>query len=146
MSIKAFLIPISTRRTTQNSIKVLKNLSLSYECFNKGNYVSACPYAWNVMKMQPVRFKTLYKAMEKIYLKFYEETPPEKIIIYDNAIKYHHENAWEYYLKKGYALENYYTDRDTEAIKAYEKGIEIDSDHTEFYYIDRLGVLYIKHL
>jgi tetratricopeptide (TPR) repeat protein len=140
--------------TQQDSIEVLKNWSLFFEYFKTGDYVSAVPYGWKVMEMQPTRFKTLYKAMEKIYLKFYEEAPEEKrrgyadtlLIIYDNAIKYHPENASEYYLRKAYVLENYYTGRDSEAIVAYEKGIELDFEHTEFYYIDRLGVLYIKHM
>ncbi|CUU06433.1 Tetratricopeptide repeat-containing protein [Candidatus Kryptobacter tengchongensis] len=145
---------IFAQGTQQDSIEVLKNWSLFYEYFKTGDYVSAFPYGWKVMEMQPTRFKTLYKAMEKIYLKFYEEAPPEKktqyadtlLIIYDNAIKYHPENASEYYLRKGYVLENYYTNREIEAIQAYEKGIELDFEHIEFYYIDRLGVLYIKHM
>ncbi|WP_072150116.1 tetratricopeptide repeat protein [Candidatus Kryptobacter tengchongensis] len=145
---------IFAQGTQQDSIEVLKNWSLFYEYFKTGDYVSAFPYGWKVMEMQPTRFKTLYKAMEKIYLKFYEEAPPEKktqyadtlLIIYDNAIKYHPENASEYYLRKGYVLENYYTNREIEAIQAYEKGIDLDFEHIEFYYIDRLGVLYIKHM
>ncbi len=140
--------------THQDSIEVLKNWSLFFEYFKTGDYVTAVPYGWKVMEMQPTRFKTLYKAMEKIYLKFYEEAPEEKkqgyadtlLVIYDNAIKYHPESASEYYLKKGYVLENYYKNRNIDAIEAYEKGIELDFEHTEFYYIDRLGVLYIKHM
>ena len=49
-------------------------------------------------------------------------------------------------MRKANVLENYYTGRDSDAIVAYEKGIELDFEHTEFYYIDRLGVLYIKHM
>ncbi len=145
---------VFSQGTQQDSIEVLKNWSLFYEYYKTGDYNSAVPYGWFVMKMQPSRFKTLYKAMEKIYLKYYEEAPQDKktayadtlLIIYDNAIKYHPENASEYYLRKGYVLENYYTGRELDAISAYEKGIELDFENTEFYYIDRLGVLYIKNM
>jgi tetratricopeptide (TPR) repeat protein len=140
--------------TAQDSMEVLKNWSLFFEYFKTGDYNSAVPYGWKVMQMQPSRFKTLYRAMEKIYLKYYEDAPQDKkttyadtlLIIYDNAIKYDPEKASEYYLRKGYVLENYYTGRDSEAIVAYDKGIGLDFENTEFYYIDRLGVLYIKNM
>ena len=50
--------------TQQDSIEVLKNWSL-FEYFKTGDYVSAVPYGWKVMEMQPTRFKTLYKRWKK---------------------------------------------------------------------------------
>jgi hypothetical protein len=59
-------------------MEVLKNWSLFFEYFKTGDYNSAVPYGWKVMQMQPSRFKTLYRAMEKIYLKYYEDAPQDK--------------------------------------------------------------------
>ncbi|MBI3111873.1 MAG: tetratricopeptide repeat protein, partial [Ignavibacteriales bacterium] len=66
--------------------------------------------------------------------------------LYDLGIKHVADRAGALWLQKAYALENYYPDKEQEAIAAYEKTLEIDFDGTDFAYIDRLGALYIKNI
>jgi len=63
--------------------------------------------------------------------------------IYNLAIKTQPENSAYYYKKMGYYLETWYDGREEEALKAYEKAYEQDKE-LDFYYVDRLGLLYIK--
>jgi tetratricopeptide (TPR) repeat protein len=155
LTIVFFNYIFAQQQDTVDSLEILKTWSLFFEYFKTGDYESAYPYGWKVMEMAPRKFRrTLYRAMAKIYQEFYKKAPEDKkeayldtiLIIYDRAIQYHPERASAYYLEKGYILENYYTGRELEAIQAYEKGIELDFENTDFYYIDRLGVLYIRHM
>jgi tetratricopeptide (TPR) repeat protein len=63
--------------------------------------------------------------------------------VYNLAIKTQPENAAYYYKKMAYYLETWYQGKEEDAIKAYEKAYELDNN-LDFYYVDRLGLLYIK--
>lgn len=132
--------------------EVGKNWSLFSEYEKNGDCASAVPYGWKVMRLDPTKFKTLFARLAGCYYAFYEkETGPKKqafadtmMMIYDEGIKYAPERAASFWLQKAYALENYYEGRADEAIKAYEKVLELDFKGTDFAYIDRLGLLYIN--
>lgn len=134
--------------------EVGKNWSLFSEYQKNGDCKTATPYGWNVVRMDPKRFKTLYTKMGECYYAFYEKETDANIrkahadtmvMLYDLGIQHVPDRASTYWLSKAYALENYYETRDVEAIAAYEKAISLDPK-TDFAYVDRLGVLYIKHI
>lgn len=145
-----------TPQTSQaDPMEVGKNWSLFSEYEKNGDCVSAVPYGWKVMKLDAGRFKTLYTRMADCYFSFYDkETSGAKkkvyadtmISILDSGIKYVPERAASFWLRKAYALENYYENRDSAAIAAYEKVLELDFAGTDFAYMDRLGLLYIKNM
>ena len=135
------------------SQEVLKNWSLFSEYHKNGDFVTASPYGWNVARLDPTRFKTLYTKLAECYYGLYEkETLLEKktayadsiILVYDLGIKHAPEKAHSMYLLKAYSLENYFEGRAKEAMSAYEKAIELDFDAVEFAYLDRYGLLLMK--
>lgn len=138
---------------TSNQQELLKNWSLFSEYQRNGDCVSAVPYGWAVVKIDPAKFKTLYQKMGDCYFAFYEKATGDAkkayadtlIMIYDLGIKHVPDRAATHWLQKAYALENYYEGREGEAITAYEKAIELDFKGTDFAYIDRLGQLYKKN-
>ena len=132
-----------------------KNASLFNEYHKNGDYQSAIPYGWKVIELDPARNKPIYHRMAECYFSFYEKaTDPAlktayvdtMLHLYDLGIKHIADRAGALWLQKAYALENYYPDKEQEAIAAYEKTLEIDFDGTDFAYIDRLGALYIKNI
>ncbi len=145
------IAPTLAQSKDQNEI--LKNWSLFSEYQRNGDCVSALPYAWSIVKMDPARFKTLYQKMGDCYFAFYDKATGDGktqfadtlLMIYDLGIKHVPDRAASHWLQKAYALENYYDARDLEAIAAYEKAIEFDNKGTDFAYKDRLGQLYKKN-
>lgn len=138
-----------------NDLEFRKNASLFTEYHKNADYRSAVPYGWKVIELDPVRNKTIYHRMAECYFNFYEkETDPAlktanadtMIQLYDLGIKHVPDRAGSLWLQKAYALENYFPDREQDAIHAYEKTLEVDFDGTDFAYIDRLGALYIKNI
>jgi len=135
-----------------NDAEAGKNWSLFYEYHKNGDFVTAAPYGWKVIKLAPARFKTIYSRLAECYYNFYQQADDSTrtayadtiIAIYDMGIQNIPERAAGLWLSRGYALANYY-DRDLEAIGSYEKALQEDST-TDFAYFDQLGVLYVKHM
>jgi len=49
-----------------------ENWSLFSEYHKNGEYASAAPYGWNVYRLDPARFKTLYTRLAECYYSFYK--------------------------------------------------------------------------
>ncbi len=138
-----------------NAAEAAKNWSLFFEYHKNGDHRSAVPYGWNVIKLDPDRFKTVYGKLADSYLNFYQDTTLDKdarranadtmIIVYDMGIKNVPERASGLWLSRGYALATYFEDRGVEAIASYEKALELDPK-TDFVYADQLGILYMKNM
>lgn len=134
-------------------MEILKNWSLFSEYHRNGDYRSAVPFAWKVQTMAPARYKTLYHKLGESYYKLYEQAEGDLkkayadtiVYVYDLGIQNLPDRAAALYLLKGLAVENYHSGLELDAIKAYEKGMELDFAGTEFYYIDRLGMLYSRN-
>jgi tetratricopeptide (TPR) repeat protein len=136
-----------------DTLKIYRKWSLFSEYHKNGDYETALPYGFEILEINPAKFRTIFLRMEDclIYLrdstsidektkKIYADT---LMYIYNLAIKTQPENSAYYYKKMGYYLETWYDGREEEALKAYEKAYEQDKE-LDFYYVDRLGLLYIK--
>jgi tetratricopeptide (TPR) repeat protein len=140
---------------TTNSADAARNWSLFFEYHKNGDFVTAAPYGWRVIQLDPVRFKTVYSKLAECYYNFYQNKDADSttrqvhadtmIMIYDLGIKNVSDRAAGLWLTRGYALATYFQGRDDEAISSYEKAIELDPK-TDFAYIDQLGVLYMKNM
>lgn len=136
-----------------DTLKIYRKWSLFSEYHKNGDYETALPYGFEILEIDPAKFKTIFLKLEDciIYLHdstdvsqdFKESLADTLMFVYDLAIKTQPQNAAYYYKKKGYYLESWYTGRELDAIEAYEKAYELDKD-LDFYYVDRLGLLYIK--
>lgn len=139
-------------QVSADEMEVRKNWSLFSEYFKNGDYRSAIPFGWKVEKLAPARFKTLYQKLGDSYYQLYSEAEGDLkkayadsiVSVYDLGIKNQPEQAGYLQLRKGFALETYFEGRELEAIDADEKGLKIDFDGAEFFYIDHLGMLYKK--
>jgi tetratricopeptide (TPR) repeat protein len=151
------LLGVAGRATTQQTVdpnEILKNMSLFAEYHKNGDFQSAIPFGWTVYKLDPKRFKPLYQRLAECYFGLYEKAPAAEkrayadsmLIVYDLGIEHVPDRAPGYWLSKAYALENYYEDRELDAIAAYEKALELDYKGTDFAYVDRLGLLYLRHV
>jgi tetratricopeptide (TPR) repeat protein len=134
--------------------ELMKNWSLFYEYHKNGEFATAAPYGWKVIQLDPKRFKAaVFSKLADCYFSFYQKDSTEgrmayadtMLMIYDLGIEHVPDRAAPFWLSKGYALENYYTGREMEAITAYETAVSLDFAGTDISYIDRLGVLYVKN-
>jgi len=139
---------------TSSPAEAAKNWSLFFEYHKNGDFKTAAPYGWKVIHLDSTRFKTVYSKLADCYLNFYQNAKDTAkreayadtmVIIYDLGIKNVPGRAAGLWLSKGYALATYFEGRDLDAIKSYEKAIELDPK-TDFVYIDQLGLLYMKNM
>jgi len=137
-----------------NDAEAAKNWSLFFEYHKNGDYITAAPYGWKVIQLNPTRFKTVYAKLAECYFNFSQSAQGDArkayvdtmIAIYDMGIKNLPDRAPSLYLMRAYALENYTESaRDLEAIDSYEKAVAGDTS-IAFAYFDRLGLLYMKHM
>lgn len=136
-----------------DTLKIYRKWSLFSEYHKNGDFETALPYGFEILDINPAKFKTIFVKMEDCLVFLHDSTNADDatkkiyadtlMYVYDLAIKTQPENAAYYYKKMGYYLETWYSGREEDAIKAYQKAYELDKD-LEFYYVDRLGLLYIK--
>lgn len=136
-----------------DTIKIYRKWSLFSEYHKNGDYETALPYGFEILEIDPAKFKTIFLKLEDCIIYLHDSTNVSQdvkksladtlMFVYDLAIKTQPQNAAYYYKKKGYYLESWYIGRELDAIEAYEKAYELDKD-LDFYYVDRLGLLYIK--
>ncbi|MFA6235524.1 MAG: tetratricopeptide repeat protein, partial [Bacteroidota bacterium] len=130
-----------------------RNWSLFLEYFKTHDFKAAKKAGWTVMELDPARFNTLHVKMIELYdsLACHAESPEEKknmadtlLLLVDNAIQTFPDRKAEFMLIKGYHLERQFTDRDMDAIHAYEEGINSDYANADEYSLMRLALLYSK--
>lgn len=136
-----------------DTLKIYRRWSLFAEYHKNGDYETALPYGFEILEIDPSKFKTIFLRMEDCLVYLHDSTTVDEktkksyadtlMYVYNLAIKTQPENSAYYYKKMGYYFETWYQGRDEQAVKAYEKAYELDKD-LDFYYIDRLGLLYIK--
>lgn len=149
-----FISEIFAQSTPQpDTLKIYRKWSLFAEYHKNGDYETALPYGFEILEINPAKFKTIFLRMEDCLVYLHDSTNVDEnlkktyadtlMYVYQLAIKTQPENAAYYYKKMGFYLETWYQGREGEAIKAYEKAYELDKD-LDFYYVDRLGLLYVK--
>lgn len=136
-----------------DTLKIYRKWSLFSEYHKNGDYETALPYGFEILEINPEKFRTIFIRMEDCLVYLHDSTNVDEatkkmyadtlMYVYNLAIKTQPQNAAYYYKKMGFYLETWYNGREEDAIKAYEKAYELDKD-LDFYYIDRLGLLYIK--
>ena len=139
--------------TQPDTLKIYRKWSLFSEYHKNGDYETALPYGFEILEINPAKFKTIFLKLEDCLIFLHDSTSTNDemkkmyadtlMYVYKLAIKTQPENAAYYYRKMGYYLETWYSGRELDAIKAYERAYEIDKE-LDFYYVDRLGLLYIK--
>lgn len=144
---------VAQKAAQPDTLKIYRKWSLFAEYHKNQDYETALPYGFEILELDPSKFKTIFVRMEDCLVYMHDSTnldPETKkkyadtlLYVYDLAIKTQPDLAAYYYKKKGYYLETWYEGREQEALYAYEKAYELDPN-LEFYYIDRLGLLYIK--
>lgn len=139
-----------------DSMKILEKYSLFSEYQKNKDYASALPFGWEVLQLDPVKFKKwIYYKMETALWYLYdstETTPEEKLSIedttmylYNLALTFYPEDKSYFESHKAFIMENWLHAPDEEVIKEYEQAIADNKDLSSYYY-DRLGKLYIKNM
>jgi tetratricopeptide (TPR) repeat protein len=137
-----------------DTLKIYRKWSLFAEYHKNADYLSALPYGWEIIQLDPTRFRTIFLRMEDCLVKLHDSsaTPDAQkkvyadtlMYLYDVAMQTQPENAAYFHKNKGYYLELWYLDRASDALSEYEKALQKDPN-LDFYYIDRIGLLYMKY-
>ena len=154
-SSNAFSASVFNVSEKSDSLKILEKYSLFSEYHKNKDYSSALPFGWEVLAMDPQKFKKwIYYKMEDAlwYLHDSTDVAPEMkqtiedtiIYLYDMALEYYPEDKPYFQSHKAFILEGWIQAPDDDVISEYEKAIEYNKDLSTYYY-DRLGKLYIKN-
>ncbi len=144
-----------------DSVNILVEASLFFEAYKNKQYDDfTLEHGFKLLNAKPDAFPQYkpYLKLEKVIWKMYEDTtgavsPETKkmladtvIYLYNQAVKYDTADAGNFLVKKAYVLEVWKKANPDTVIKAYEyafnSGKPIDNAS---YYLDRLGILYIKN-
>ena len=139
-----------------DSLKILEKYSLFSEYYKNKDYVSAIPFGWEVLKMDPAKFsKWIYKKMDKCLTFIHDSAdvaPEDKQAIkdtilgfYDMAMTYNTDRMASFQLQKAFITETWFDYEPEVAIAEYEKAIEYNPEIHSYYY-HRLGQIYIANI
>ena len=137
----------------QDSLKLLTAYSLFFEYHKNKDFESAIPHGWEVIKLNPSRFKNVYTKMEDVLWYMHDSTSASEevkdqiadttLYLYDMAIKSVPTLAGYYHSRKAFILESWVKDaKPADIIANYEAAVEKDTATSSFYR-DRLGLQYI---
>ncbi|MEE9448538.1 MAG: tetratricopeptide repeat protein [Ignavibacteriaceae bacterium] len=135
-----------------DSMKILEQYSLFSEYYKNKDYVSALPFGWIVLEMDPSMFaKYIYKKMDKCLTFMHDSAdvaPENKQAIkdtilgfYDMAMTYNADRMAIYQLHKAFITEAWFDFEPEVAISEYETAIEYDPEIYSYYY-HKLGQIY----
>jgi tetratricopeptide (TPR) repeat protein len=138
-----------------DSLKILEKYSLFSEYHKNKDFASALPYGWEVLEMDPVKFKKwIYYKMEDCIWYLHDSTDVASevkesyedtiISLYDMALEYFPEEKAYFESHKAFIMEGWIGAPDEDIIKEYELAIEYDQNLSSYYY-HRLGQLYVKN-
>ena len=155
ISSNVFAINKSINTENSDSLKLLETYSLFSEYHKNKDYVSALPYGWEVLKINPEKFrKWIFYKMEDALWFVHDSTDviPElqqsiqdtMLFLYDLAVKYYPEDKAYFESHRAFILEGWIHAPAEQIIAEYEKAIKHDKDLSSYYY-NRLGQLYIKN-
>jgi tetratricopeptide (TPR) repeat protein len=131
-----------------------RNWSLFLEYFKNNDMRAAKRAGWQIFELDAARFNTFHSKMIDLYDScatreadsvMKRSLADTAVWIIDNAIQTFPDRKAEFSLLKGYQIERQYTDRDQDAIHAYEEGINNDYVAADMYSLMRLALLYSKY-
>ncbi|MCJ7554681.1 MAG: hypothetical protein MUO34_12455, partial [Ignavibacteriaceae bacterium] len=138
--------------SSADSMKVLEQYSLFSEYHKNKDFISALPYGWKVLEMDPVRFaKFFYYKMEETLWFVHDSADVSDLEVkavedsilgfYDSAIKYYPDDKAYFQARKAFVKEIWLDADPIEVIKDYELAFEWKQDFSSYYY-HRLGQQY----
>lgn len=138
-----------------DSMKVLEQYSLFSEYHKNRDFLSALPYGWKVLEMDPARFAKFffYKMEETLwYMHDSAGVSPEEVgqiqdsIVgfYQTAIEYYPDDKAYFQARKAFVKETWLDADPAEVITDYELAFEWKPDFSSYYH-NRLGQLYIAN-
>jgi tetratricopeptide (TPR) repeat protein len=136
-----------------DSMKVLEQYSLFSEYHKNKDYLSALPYGWKVLEMDPARFaKFFFYKMEETLWFVHDSAQVSEVEVqaiedsitrfYDLAIEYYPDDKAYFQARKAFIKETWLDADPEEIIKDYELAFEWKPDFSSYYH-HRLGQLYI---
>ena len=139
-----------------DSMKLIAQYSLFSEYYKNKDYVSALPYGWKVLEMDPAKFnKWIYYKMEDALWKIHDSTgvAPELkkeaedsiVTFYNFAIKYYPPDRGYFEVRKAYVEQKWLNANPDSVIALYEQAFK-DNPNLSSYYYDLLGQLYKEHM
>ena len=139
-----------------DSMQLIAQYSLFSEYYKNKDYVSALPYGWKVLQMNPVKFnKWIYYKMEDCMWKIHDSTDVSEDLkkevtdsietFYDYAIKYYPADKGYFEVRKAYVEQKWLNDNPDSVIVLYEQAFK-DNPKLPVYYYDLLGQLYKENM
>jgi len=139
-----------------DSLIILEKYSLFSEYYKNKDYVSALPFGWEVLEMDPAKFsKWIYKKMDKCLTFVHDSSdvsPEFKQAIkdtilgfYDMAMTYNADRMASFQLQKAFITETWFDFEPEVAIAEYEKAFEYNPEIHSYYY-NRLGLIYKENI
>jgi tetratricopeptide (TPR) repeat protein len=136
----------------QDSMQLIAQYSLFSEYYKNKDYVSALPYGWKVLEIDPVKFnKWIYYKMEDALWKIHDssgvsqdlkkEAEDSIVTFYDLAIKYYPVDKGYFEVRKAYVEQKWLSVSPDTVILIYEQAFK-DNPELPTYYYDLLGILY----
>jgi tetratricopeptide (TPR) repeat protein len=141
----------TVKAQTPDSLILPREYSLFSEYHKNKDYESALPYAWNILRIDPVKYnKWIYHKMEEALWYLHDSTQATDegqkqiadttLYMIEMAIKHYPPDAPYFQRKKGFVMQTWYGDQKA-AITEYEKAIDMDSTADPYWY-NQLGQLY----
>lgn len=139
-----------------DSMQLIAQYSLFSEYYKNKDYVSALPYGWKVLEMNPVKFnKWIYYKMEDCLWKIHDSTGIAEDLkkevtdsietFYNFAIKYYPPDKGYFEVRKAYVEQKWLDANPDSVIAIYEQAFK-DNPKLPSYYYDLLGQLYKENM
>lgn len=140
----------------QDSMQLIAKYSLFSEYYKNNDLLTAYPYGWEVLQMDPKKFaKYIYYKMEDLLWTLHDssDVAPEMKAEIEDSILHFYDLAIENFPEdKGYFearlafIQNNWLNMDADTVIAtYEKAIQDNPDLAPYYY-DQLGTLYKENM
>ena len=139
-----------------DSMQLIAQYSLFSEYYKNKDYVSALPYGWKVLAIDPVKFnKWIYYKMEDCLWKLHDSTNIAENIkkevtdsietFYNLAIKYYPPDKGYFEVRKAYVEQKWLNAKPDSVIAIYQQAFK-DNPKLPSYYYDLLGQLYKENM
>jgi tetratricopeptide (TPR) repeat protein len=141
---------------SSDSMKVLEKYSLFSEYHKNKDYLSALPFGWEVLELDPARFsKWIYYKMEDCLWFAHDSSDmaPEEIQAIEDTILYFYDLAIQHYpdgmayfqMRKAFVSETWLELEPAICITEYQKAAEYNPE-MDSYYFHRFGQIFVNNM